>query len=91
MNMSQWSLRDEIPVKFACSTISWNPSASRLHSPMIAVGSDEPSQGGGGKVKIYEYLENIRRWQLVETFATITDPVHDIAFAPNIGKTVALL
>ena len=85
MNMSQWSLRDEIPVKFACSTISWNTSASRLHSPMIAVGSDEASQGG--KVKIYEYLENIRRWQLVETFASIVEPVHDIAFAPNIGRT----
>ena len=87
MNMSQWSLRDEIPVKFPCSCISWNPSLSRLHSPMIAVGSDETSSSGapGGKVKVYEYSDTIRRWQLVETFSTITDPVHDIAFAPNIG------
>ena len=84
MNMSQWSLRDEIPVKFPCSCISWNSSMSRLHNTMIAVASDEA--GPGGKVKIYEYSENIRRWQLVEAFSTITEPVHDIAFAPNIGR-----
>ena len=94
MNMSQWSLRDEIPVKFPCSCISWNPSVSRLH--MIAVASDEPGAGAsgagaGGKVKIFEYSENIRRWQLVETFSTITEPVHDIAFAPNIGKEFNVL
>jgi len=93
MNMSQWSLRDEIPVKFPCSCISWNPSLSRLHSPMIAVGSDETSSSGapGGKVKVYEYSDTIRRWQLVETFSTITDPVHDIAFAPNIGRSYHVL
>ena len=92
MNMSQWSLRDEIPVKFPCSCISWNPSVSRLHNTMIAVASDETGTAGGaasgGKVKVYEYSENIRRWQLVETFSTITEPVHDIAFAPNIGMSM---
>ena len=90
MNMSQWSLRDEIPVRFPCSCISWNPSVSRLHSTMIAVASDETGAAGGaatqGKVKIYEYSENIRRWQQVDTFDTIKEPVHDIAFAPNIGE-----
>ena len=93
MNMSQWSLRDEIPVKFPCSCISWNQSLSRLHSTMIAVASDETGTGAaaGGKVKIYEYSENIRRWQLVETFSTITEPVHDIAFAPNIGRSYHVL
>lgn len=93
MNMSQWSLRDEIPVKFPCSCISWNPSLSRLHSPMIAVGSDETnnSSGLGGKVKVYEYSDTIRRWLLVETFNTITEPVHDIAFAPNIGRSYHVL
>jgi len=93
MNMSQWSLRDEIPVKFPCSCISWNPSVSRMHSTMIAVASDEPSSSGasGGKVKIFEYSENIRRWQLVETFSTISEPVHDIAFAPNIGRSYHVL
>jgi len=93
MNMSQWSLSHEIPVKFPCSCISWNPSLSRLHSPMIAVGSDESNSAGPpcGKVKVYEYSDSIRRWQLVETFASITDPVYDIAFAPNIGRSYHVL
>lgn len=95
MNLSQWSLRDEINLKLPCSCISWNPSLSRLHNPMIAVGSDESSLAGsnvqGGKVKVYEYSDTARRWQLVETFTTITEPVHDIAFAPNIGRSYHVL
>ena len=58
---------------------------------MIAVGSDESSGTGGGKVKVYEYSEMARRWQLVETFSTLTDPVHDLAFAPNIGRSYHVL
>ena len=58
---------------------------------MIAVGSDETSGTGGGKVKVYEYSEMARRWQLVETFSTLTDPVHDLAFAPNIGRSYHVL
>ena len=37
-------------------------------------------------VSVYEYTENARQWKKVETFSNITDPVHDIAFAPNIGR-----
>ena len=29
--------------------------------------------------------------QLVETFSTLTDPVHDLAFAPNIGRSYHVL
>ena len=38
-----------------------------------------------GKVSVYEYSEAARRWTRVETFSNMQDPVHDIAFAPNIG------
>ena len=37
---------------------------TRIFSPMIAVGSDEASGTGGGKVKVYEYSEMARRWQV---------------------------
>ena len=60
MNLSQWSPRDEIHVKLPCSCISWNPSVSRLHPPMVAVGSDEAAGVGapvGGRVKV-------QRWPL---------------------------
>ncbi|XP_067135644.1 nucleoporin SEH1 [Centruroides vittatus] len=89
MNLSQWSLQHEITCKISCSCITWSPS--RIHPPMIAVGSDDSSQTAGGKVLIYEYNENIRRWIKVETIVTITDPVRDITFAPNLGRSFNLL
>lgn len=54
---------------------------------MIAVGSDDTSTTNGGKVFIYEYAENARRWTKTETISTVTDAVHDIAFAPNLGRS----
>lgn len=93
MNLSQWSLQHEIHCKLPCSCISWNPSLSRLHAPMIAVGSDDNSTTGPaqGKVSVYEFSEAARRWTRVETFSNIQDPVHDIAFAPNIGRSYHVL
>ncbi|XP_070575761.1 nucleoporin SEH1-like [Ptychodera flava] len=89
MNLSQWSLQHEISSKMNCSCISWNPS--RVHPPMIAVGSDDPSTTGGGKVQIHEYHDSSRRWIKVETLMTVTEAVHDVAFAPNLGRSYHLL
>ncbi|XP_033338964.1 nuclear pore complex protein Nup44A isoform X1 [Megalopta genalis] len=86
MNLSQWTLQHDISCKLQCSCLSWNPSLSRLHPPMIAVGSDDSNPSSGGKVFIYEYSESSRRWAKTETL-TIVDPVHDIAFAPNLGRS----
>jgi hypothetical protein len=58
---------------------------------MLAVGSDDSNTGNGGKVYIYEYSENSRRWSKTETLASITEAVHDIAFAPNVGRSYHLL
>lgn len=58
---------------------------------MIAVGSDDSSASGGGKVFIYEYSENSRRWAKTETLSNVVDPVHDIAFAPNLGRSLHTL
>lgn len=91
MNLSQWSLQHEISCKLSCSCISWNPSSSRAHSPTIAVGSDDSSPNIMGKVQIYEYNENTRKYVKAETFMTVTDPVHDIAFAPNLGRSFHIL
>lgn len=54
---------------------------------MIAVGSDDSNTSSGGKVFIYEYSENGRRWTKTETLSNIVDAVHDIAFAPNLGRS----
>ncbi|XP_070798506.1 nucleoporin SEH1 isoform X2 [Pituophis catenifer annectens] len=91
MNLSQWSLQHEISCKLSCSCISWNPSSSRAHAPMIAVGSDDGSPNILAKVQIYEYNENTRKYAKAETLMTVTDPVHDIAFAPNLGRSFHIL
>ncbi|XP_008592698.1 PREDICTED: nucleoporin SEH1, partial [Galeopterus variegatus] len=66
MNLSQWSLQHEISCKLSCTCISWNPSSSRAHSPMIAVGSDDSSPSAMAKVQIFEYNENTRRISVEE-------------------------
>ncbi len=43
------------------------------------------------KVFIYEYNEASRRWIRVEAVSTVTEAVHDIAFAPNIGRSYHVL
>ncbi|XP_071785423.1 nucleoporin SEH1-like isoform X2 [Asterias amurensis] len=86
-NLAIWSSQEEIQTKLNCSCLSWNPS--RVHPPMIAVGSDDPSPTSGGKVQIYEYKENERKkkWNKTETLMNITEAVHDLAFAPNMGRS----
>uniref|UniRef100_A0AAY4DBY9 Nucleoporin SEH1 n=1 Tax=Denticeps clupeoides TaxID=299321 RepID=A0AAY4DBY9_9TELE len=91
MNLSQWSLQHEISSKLSCSCISWSPSSSRAHSPLIAVGSDDSNTISGGKVQVYEYSENTRKYAKVETLMTVTDAVHDIAFAPSLGRSFHVL
>ncbi|GIX68469.1 nucleoporin SEH1 [Caerostris extrusa] len=66
----------------------WN--LSRMHPPMIAVGSDESSQPTADKVILCEYSENTRRWPRIDTLP-VTDAVYDIAFAPNLGRSYNLL
>jgi nucleoporin SEH1 len=91
MNLSQWSLQQEINLKMPASCLSWNPSLSRLHPWMLAVGSDDANPSSGGKVFLFEYSENSHRWSKAETISSITDPVHDIAFAPNLGRSYHIL
>lgn len=91
MNLSQWSLQQEINLKMPASCLSWNPSFSRLHPPMLAVGSDDTNVSSGGKVFLFEYSDSSHRWSKAETINTIVDPVHDIAFAPNLGRSYHIL
>jgi WD40 repeat protein len=90
MNLSQWTPVHEIACKVPLSCLSWNNSLFRMHVPMLAAGSDSTSSSGG-KVFIFEYSENSRRWSKTETINSMVDPVHDIAFAPNIGRSYHIL
>ncbi|EGW15201.1 nucleoporin SEH1 isoform X1 [Cricetulus griseus] len=91
MNLSQWSLQHEISSKLSCSCISWNPSISPAHYPMIAVGSNDSSRKAMTKFQIFEYNENTKKYSKAEILMTVTDPVHDIAFAPNLGRSFHIL
>ncbi|XP_035294508.1 nucleoporin SEH1-like, partial [Cricetulus griseus] len=91
MNLSQWSLQHEISCKLSCGCISWNTSISPAHSPMIAVGSNDSRRTIMAHVQIFEYNENTRKYTKAETLMTVTDPVHDIAFAPNLGRSFHIL
>jgi len=90
MNLSEWSLQHEIPCKVALSCLSWNPSLARFHPPMLAIGSDDQSSSGS-KVFVYEYSESARRWLRIDAFTAMTDLVHDITFAPNLGRSYHVL
>jgi hypothetical protein len=62
---------------------------NRAHPPMLAAGSED-----GGRVILLEYSEAARRWTRVEptgAWPVANDPVHDIAFAPNLGRSYHLL
>lgn len=85
MNLAQWSVQNQIKLKLSCSCLSWNPSCYSKHPAMLAIGSDDSNTSVGGKVIIYEYSEINRDWMKVHTIMTVTDPVNDIAFAPNYG------
>lgn len=87
-NLSHWSLRDEFNCKMACSSITWNQS--RIHAPMLAVGSDD-ANSPLPKVLIYEYSDLSRRWIKADSIASAIDPVHDLSFAPYIGRSYHLL
>ncbi|KAI5634964.1 nucleoporin SEH1 [Phthorimaea operculella] len=104
MNLAQWTLQHEIPTKVSISCLSWNPSLSRVNPPMLAVGSDEPNTSNAvasvqndkgnlcnGKVFIYEYSEAQRRWTRTDCLSSVQEPVNDLAFAPNLGRSFHLL
>lgn len=90
LNLSQWTLQHEIDCKMSLSCLSWNDSLYRLHNPLIAVGSDDNNAANGGKVIIFEYSENSRRWTKIDTI-NVSEDVHDIAFAPSIGRSFHIL
>lgn len=64
----------------------------RLHVPLVAIGSDDNNVTAGPKVLIYEYTEAFRRFSKVaDTVPYCLDAVHDITFAPTLGRSFHLL
>jgi len=83
MNLSVWPLVEEIEAaKGNCSALSWNTSP--FDPPMLCVAAERD-------VRVWEYNGNARRWTVAATLDGHTDLVHDVAWAPNLGRAYHLL
>ena len=60
---------------------------------MLAIGSDDnsPANAGLPKVVIYETKGAMDAWVKKDELTTLTEPVHDLAFAPSVGRSFNLL
>ncbi|GLD97402.1 hypothetical protein PINS_up006086 [Pythium insidiosum] len=84
MNLSHWPLQEEfLADKDGVTCISWNQS--RFDAPMIVVG------GNSEVVKVWGYNNSFRRWQVVAELQGHTDAIHDVAWAPNMGRSYHLV
>merc|ERR1711879_311584 len=66
--------------------ISWNQSS--FEPPSMVVGCSD------GSLKIFQYVENLRKWQPMELCSNAdkhADAVHDVCWAPNLGKSYHLI
>jgi nucleoporin SEH1 len=64
--------------------ISWNPS--RFEEPTLVTGCRD------GSIKIWQYNSNFRKWQMLPINLTgHTGPIHDISWAPNMGRSYHLI
>jgi len=84
-DLSHWTLMDEFEAQKGgnLNCIAWNPSP--FEKPMIVVGADDP------QVKIWEYSESQRRWQVAVMLIGHKGPIHDVAWAPNLGRSYYLI
>ncbi|BFG05163.1 nucleoporin seh1 [Drosophila madeirensis] len=89
MNLSQWPVQHEIANKLPLSCLSWNTSTYMV-TQLLAAGSDD-SATPTGKVFLFAYSDNARKCVKIDTVNDITDPVTDVAFAPNAGRTFHML
>jgi nucleoporin SEH1 len=84
MNLSHWPLQEEfLADKEGVTCVSWNQS--RFDVPMIAVG------GNSDAVKVWGYNNSYRRWQVVAELAGHLDAIHDVSWAPNMGRSYHLI
>lgn len=63
----------------------------RNHPQLIAVGSGDSNPSNGIKVFLFEFNEAQRRWVKIEALNSMVEPVNDLAFAPNVGRSYNVL
>jgi len=86
MSLAHWSPTDELDTKGKASCVCWDPSPFGPES--LVVGTQD------GHLRTFEFQEPARRWQLIaETTESPrhSSAVHDVAWAPNMGRTFQLI
>eukprot|EP00823_Brevimastigomonas_motovehiculus_P002849 TRINITY_DN1689_c0_g1_i1.p1 TRINITY_DN1689_c0_g1~~TRINITY_DN1689_c0_g1_i1.p1 ORF type:complete len:350 (+),score=62.84 TRINITY_DN1689_c0_g1_i1:137-1186(+) len=83
LNLSHWSIVEEFEAgKKDCHCLSWNPSP--FDSQMLAVGCQS-------SVKIWALPGNTNKWQIVAELDGFNDILHDVEWAPNMGRSYHLI
>lgn len=95
-NLSQWQITDQFEVNEGDSKgttcIAWN--SSPFDAATIAVGTQSSSP------QIWQYNDKLRKWELMAVLGRDSgskdasghkDSIHDIAWAPNLGRSYHLV
>jgi len=85
MDLSQWTLQYDFATNITASCLSW--STSPADRPLLVVGNCKPNSANSPPVLIFELGDGQRIWERVEAITNIDGPVHDVAFAPNMGQS----
>ncbi|CAI2348861.1 unnamed protein product [Caenorhabditis sp. 36 PRJEB53466] len=82
VDASRWNLIHELQAFHTrCGCIAW--SQSRMHRPLIAVGSDEKKAEGTERIVIYENVDGLRKWQRIHGLNfDFACPLTDLKFSP---------
>jgi nucleoporin SEH1 len=87
-NLSQWQITDQFDAsegqqQQGVNCIDWNPNP--FDQAMVAVGTND------SEAKIYQYNDKLRKWEPVATLSGHIGAIHDIAWAPNMGRSYHML
>ncbi|CAA16333.1 Nucleoporin SEH1 [Caenorhabditis elegans] len=82
VDASRWNLIHELQAFHTrCGCVTW--SLSRMHRPLIAVGSDEKKAENKKRVVIYENIDGLRKWQRINSLVfDLPCPITDLKFSP---------
>lgn len=82
VDASRWNLIHDLQAFHTrCGCITW--SQSRMHRPLIAVGSDDKKAANTERIVIYENVDGLKKWQRIHSLKfDLSLPVTDLKFSP---------
>lgn len=86
LNLSAWTLQEEFNTsRRGGLCLSWN--LSQFDAPTMAVGFQE----GPSRCQIWEFMARANKWQSIAELEGHDAAVHDVAWAPNMGRSYHLI